>query len=49
MKTIFDAEFAAYLLKAKQKLEALDASVDPVSQVIVAGGAGGKGVKRGRK
>jgi hypothetical protein len=49
MKTISDAEFASYLLRAKQKLEAPDAQVDPLSQVVIAGGAGGKGLKRGRK
>jgi hypothetical protein len=49
MKTISDAEFASYLLRAKQKLDTPDATVDPISQVIVAGDAGGKGVKRGRR
>jgi hypothetical protein len=47
MKTISDAEFASYLLRAKQKLGAPDAQVDPLSQVVVAEGAGGKGLKRG--
>jgi hypothetical protein len=36
MKTISDDEFASYLARAKKKMEAPDASVDPVSQVIVA-------------
>jgi hypothetical protein len=49
MKTISDAEFASYLLRAKQKLDTPDAIVDPASQVIVAGDAGGKGTKRGRR
>jgi hypothetical protein len=49
MKTISDAEFASYLLRAKQKLDAPDAQVDPLSQVVVAENAGGKGLKRGRK
>jgi hypothetical protein len=49
MKTISDDEFASYLVRAKQKMEAPDASVDPISQVVVASKAGGKGVKRGRK
>jgi hypothetical protein len=49
MKTISDDEFASYLAWAKKKMEAPDASVDPVSQVIVASKAGGRGTKRGRK
>jgi hypothetical protein len=49
MKTIFYAEFASYLVKARQKIEMLDNTVDPISQVVVAGKAGGKGVKRGRR
>jgi hypothetical protein len=49
MKTIFDAEFASYMVRAKQKMETPDSTVDPLSQVVVAGGAGGKGTKRGRK
>jgi hypothetical protein len=49
MKTISDTEFASYLLRAKQKLDAPDAQVDPLSQVVIAEGAGGKGLKRGRK
>jgi hypothetical protein len=49
MKTISDAEFASYLLRAQQKLENPDAQVDPLSRVVIAGNAGGKGVKRGRK
>jgi hypothetical protein len=31
MKTIFDAEFASYLVRAKEKMEAPDATVDPIS------------------
>jgi hypothetical protein len=49
MKTISDAEFASYLLRAKQKLDAPDAQVDPLSQVVIAEGAGGKGLKSGRR
>jgi hypothetical protein len=49
MKTIFDAEFATYLLRAKEKMATPDDHVNPLSQVIVAGEAGGKGVKRSRK
>jgi hypothetical protein len=49
MKTISDAEFASYLLRAKQKLDNPDAQVDPLSQVVIAGNASGKGTKRGRK
>jgi hypothetical protein len=49
MKTISDAEFASYLLRAKQKLDTPDATVDPISQVVVASDAGGRGLKRGRK
>jgi hypothetical protein len=49
MKTISDAEFASYLLRAKQKLDTPDAQVEPLSQVVVAGNVEGKGVKRGRR
>jgi hypothetical protein len=49
MKTISDAEFASYLLRAKQKLDAPDAQVDPLSQVMVVEKADGKGLKRGRR
>jgi hypothetical protein len=49
MKKISEAEFVAYLLKAKQKLETPVAHVAPETQVVVAGDAGGKGVKRGRR
>jgi hypothetical protein len=49
MKTISDTELASYLLRVKQKLDAPDAQVDPLSQVVIAEGAGGKGLKRGRK
>jgi hypothetical protein len=49
MKTLSDAEFASYLLRAKQKLDQPDGQVDPLSQVVIAGNAEGKGVKRGRK
>jgi hypothetical protein len=49
MKMISDAEFASYLVRAKQKLDAPDAQVDPLSQVVVAEKTDGKGVKRGRK
>jgi hypothetical protein len=49
MRTISDAEFTSYLVRAKQKLETPDATVDPLSQVVVAGNAGGKDVKRGRR
>jgi hypothetical protein len=49
MKTISDAEFASYLLRAKEKMKAPDATVSPLSQVVVAGEAGGKGAKRGQK
>jgi hypothetical protein len=49
MKTISDAEFASYLLRAKQKLDAPDAQVDPLSQVVVVEKADGKGLKRGRR
>jgi hypothetical protein len=48
MKTISDAEFASYLLRAKQKMDTPETIVDPLSQVIVAGDAG-KGLKRGRR
>jgi hypothetical protein len=47
MKTISDAEFASYLLRAKQKMDTLETIVDSLSQVVVAGDAG-KGLKRGR-
>jgi hypothetical protein len=46
MKTISDDEFASYLVRAKQKMAAPDAHVDPLSQVVVA--EKGKGTKRGR-
>jgi hypothetical protein len=46
MKTISEAEFASYLVRAKQKLDVPDVAVDPLSQVVV---AEGKGVKRGRR
>ena len=49
MKSISDAEFAAYLLRAKEKLDAPDTQVNPLSQVVVAEKADGKGTKRGRK
>jgi hypothetical protein len=49
MLTISDAEFASYLLRAKQKLDNRDAQVDRLSQVVIAGDTGGKGTKRGRK
>jgi hypothetical protein len=48
MKTIFEDEFASYLFRAKKKMENPDATVDPLSQVIVASKAGGRGTKRGR-
>jgi hypothetical protein len=47
MKTISDAEFASYLLRAKQKLDTPDAQVDPLSQVVVVEKTDEKGVKRG--
>jgi hypothetical protein len=47
MKTIFEDEFASYLFRAKKKMENPDATVDPLSQVIVASKAGGRGTKRG--
>jgi hypothetical protein len=49
MKTISEDEFASYLLRAKQKLAAPDALVDPLSQVVVANKGGSRGTKRGRK
>jgi hypothetical protein len=49
MKTISEDEFASYLFRAKKKMENPDASVDPLSQVIVASKPGGRGTKRGRR
>jgi hypothetical protein len=49
MRTISEAEFASYLVRAKQKLETPGVAVDSLAQVVVAGYAGGKGVKRGRR
>jgi hypothetical protein len=49
MKTITDAEFASYLLRAKQKIDTHNAIVEPLSQVVVADAAAGKATKRGRK
>jgi hypothetical protein len=49
MTTISDAEFASYLLRAKEKLDNPDAVVPPLSQVVVAGSAASKAGKRGRK
>jgi hypothetical protein len=46
MKTISDDEFTSYLVRAKQKMAAPGAIVDPLSQVIMADK--GKGTKRGR-
>jgi hypothetical protein len=46
---ISDAEFAAYFLRAKERLDAPDTQVNPLSQVVVVEKADGKGTKKGRK